>query len=697
MQDKREHPGAPPYPRRKTFDIWFALIFFFSVISIAIIYYGISIGTTNLTSYLFLIPIIFVANRYPERGIAFSFVVGLLLVAIYYPLVPTLEDAYLIFVNSVVLVGTGTVTSLLSRELSKEKGRYESIFTTSQAGILLVDKKTLEIKEVNDRFARMVSFTPAGLEGHSLSLIWEDFTEMERFFSVISDIQTASDVETRFKTRNGKTRDFLISVGAGFGSTFVLTATDITDRKIAEKEREQERIRARTYLNTAGVMLFVVRSDHLISLVNYKCAEVLGFREAELMGRNWFENFVPREYRDMQRRKFNAIISGSSSIGDEFEHPVMTPKGERIIAGHFTPLREGSGLIASVLFSAEDVTEARQMQHELILSEENYRTLFEAGSAATAILEHDGTLSLVNSRFERMTGYSKYEVEGRMKWNDFLYEEGETPDYAVPLGGEPFGIGAPIEYEMRIKNRKGEPRDIVVTTSPIPQTSRYVTSILDITRRKQSEDELRASLKEKEVLLKEVHHRVKNNMQVISSLVSLQSDKISDVDMLERLRETENRVKSMALVHESLYQSENLAEIDPAKYLKILAEEVISSYALETEVELEFDIDVELLDIDTALPCGLIINELVSNSLKHGFKGREHGTISIAMHEVDKEYLLTVKDDGVGLPPDFDVTALDSLGIRLINVLTRQMRGTIAIETGGPGGSFTFHIPSPKR
>ena len=149
----------------------------------------------------------------------------------------------------------------------------------------------------------------------------------------------------------------------------------------------------------------------------------------------------------------------------------------------------------------------------------------------------------------------------------------------------------------------------------------------------------------------------------------------------------------MALVHESLYQSENLASIDPAEYLKNLTSEVIASYSLDTAIAVEFSITVHAMDIDTALPCGLIINELVSNSLKHGFKGRTEGTIIISLDEKEDEYILSARDDGCGLPDDFDISALDSLGIKLINVLTRQMRGTIEIETGGPGGAFTFHIP----
>ncbi len=685
-------------------NFWIAVILTFSIISVAIILYGISIGITNLTPYLFLIPIIFVAYRFPERGISFSLIAGILNMLLHYPFIAVLAEPYLIFVNSIVLVGAGVAISLLSGEVNKEKARYEAIFSTSQAGILLLEHPGLIISEVNSRLERMLAYRPGELQGTHLARIWKDANEMEAFFSAIGDVQSATDVETRFVKKNGDEIVVLLSVGSGYGKSVVLTVSDITARKIAEKEREQERLRSQTYLNTAGVMLFVVRADHIIALANRRAAEVLGKNESMITGSNWFSTFLPEEIRDNERHRFNLILSGKPTSDDSFEYPVLTPKGERLIAGHFTVLRDENGLVTSVLYSADDVTEARRMQEEIRLSEANYRTLFEVGGAATAILTRGGVLTLINTRYERLSGYTKAEVENRMNWRDFIpantgrsgkIGETEASDMQWPPEIDAGRMPAmqSREYEIAFLVRDGTYRDVICWTSPIPGTDRYLASILDITSRKEAEDELRRSLQEKEVLLKEVHHRVKNNMQVISSLISLQSERITDPESLERLRESQNRIKSMALVHESLYQSENLASIDPAGYLRNLTSEVISSYSLETAITVDFTITVHAMDLDTALPCGLIINEIVSNSLKHGFKGRKEGKITIGLDETDDEYILSARDDGCGLPADFDVTSLDSLGIKLINVLTRQMRGTIEIETGGPGSSFTFHIP----
>ncbi len=685
-------------------NFWVVAILTFSLISVAIILYGISIGITNLTAYLFLIPIIFVAYRFPERGISFSLIVGILNMLLHYPFLALLGEPYLIFVNSIVLVGTGVAISLLSGEVNKEKARYESIFTTSQAGILLLEYPSLIISEVNSRLERMLAYRPGELQALPLARIWKDTNEMEAFFSAIAEVRPVSDVETRFLRKNGDEIVVLLSVGSGYGTSVVLTLTDITARKRAEKEREQERLRSQTYLNTAGVMLFVLQANHTIALANRRTDEVLGTSDRMIIGHDWFSTFLPEPIRDDERRRFNSILTGKKVLDDSFEYPVITPRGERIISGHFTVLRDENNLITSVLYSADDVTDARMMEEKIRLSEANYRTLFEGGGAATAILTRDGIMALINTQFERLSGYHKAEVENQMGWQEFIRvrsgEVGEEKDAKIPDIRWPPETGAgwmsateTQEFELEFKVRDGTYRDVICWASPIPGTDQYVASILDITSRKQAEDELRRSLREKEVLLKEVHHRVKNNMQVISSLISLQADKVTDPESLERLRESQNRIKSMALVHESLYQSENLASIDPAEYLRNLASEVISSYSLETPITVDFFIAVHSMDIDTALPCGLIVNELISNSLKHGFKGRSEGKINIELNETDDAYVLSVQDDGCGLPTTFDITRLESLGIKLINVLTRQMRGTIEIGTGEPGCLFTFHIP----
>lgn len=207
----------------------------------------------------------------------------------------------------------------------------------------------------------------------------------------------------------------------------------------------------------------------------------------------------------------------------------------------------------------------------------------------------------------------------------------------------------------------------------------------EITERKRAEEQVKASLKEKEVLLKEIHHRVKNNMQVISSLLSLQSRYIKDKQALELVKKSRDRVLSMALVHEKLYQSQDMARIDFAKYIKSLAQSLYQSYKTNMErIALEIRVESVFLGIDWAIPCGLIINELVSNALKHAFplSWEGKGKIEISLNQTnDNEIELIVRDNGVGLPKGLDIRCSETLGLHLIVILVEdQLKGKIELN-----------------
>ena len=206
----------------------------------------------------------------------------------------------------------------------------------------------------------------------------------------------------------------------------------------------------------------------------------------------------------------------------------------------------------------------------------------------------------------------------------------------------------------------------------------YITR--DITELKKVESQLKSSLKEKEVLLREIHHRVKNNMQIISSLLNLQSRNLTDEKTVNVLNESRNRVRSMAMVHEELYRSRDLSKIDFADYIQRLLSGLFSSYGVDKNI-IKPTVKVEnvLLNIDIAVPCGLIINELVSNSLKHAFMQGQKGKISIKFNHDGENYVLTVADNGIGFPENVDFKNTKTLGLQLINTLVKQLSGSINI------------------
>ncbi len=207
----------------------------------------------------------------------------------------------------------------------------------------------------------------------------------------------------------------------------------------------------------------------------------------------------------------------------------------------------------------------------------------------------------------------------------------------------------------------------------------------EITEKKKAEEQIKASLQEKTVLLREIHHRVKNNLQVISSLLNLQSGYIEDKKSLEIFRESQTRVRSMALIHEKLYQSKDLNKIEFSEYIKSLTKDLFSSYNIDFErINLITDMRGIYFEIDTAILCGLIINELVSNSLKHAFPGNRKGEIYIGLNKDNEHnYTLILKDNGIGFPPDINFRKTDSLGLQLVTTLTEQLGGKINLNING--------------
>ena len=208
----------------------------------------------------------------------------------------------------------------------------------------------------------------------------------------------------------------------------------------------------------------------------------------------------------------------------------------------------------------------------------------------------------------------------------------------------------------------------------------------------QTDELIRAALKERETLLKEIHHRVKNNLQIVSSLLSLQATEATEPETIEMLNESQRRIRSMALIHEKLYRSGSLAEINFADYVESLIDELLRMYNVaEGVITLTADIENVQLGVDTAIPCALIINELVSNSLKHAFPDGRTGEVTIAIHRINGRYELTITDNGVGPPPDFDFQKTDSLGLQLVTGLVNQLDGTITLDrTKGTTFIITF-------
>jgi two-component sensor histidine kinase len=260
-------------------------------------------------------------------------------------------------------------------------------------------------------------------------------------------------------------------------------------------------------------------------------------------------------------------------------------------------------------------------------------------------------------------------------------------------------------HEIVIERPDGQRLTVLAYVNPIHDEGGKllgaVNVLVDISDRKraemalrESEARLKVALHEKEVLLKEIHHRVKNNLQVVCSLLSLQQNTIQDAKLQELFHESERRVRSMALIHETLYQAPDVARFHLAHYLQTLSAELFRAYGVDTRrIALTNRIDEVLLPIETALPCGLILNELLSNALTHAFPNGQRGEIRIELQlGADQQVILRVVDTGIGFPPGLDFRQTDSLGLQLVCALTTQLQGTIVLERHG-GTALTVTFP----
>lgn len=248
--------------------------------------------------------------------------------------------------------------------------------------------------------------------------------------------------------------------------------------------------------------------------------------------------------------------------------------------------------------------------------------------------------------------------------------------------------GKSHQVELKFINIYNEKKWMEVFLNPIFDLNGTLSEISlvshDITLKKNYEKEILTSLKEKEVLLKEVHHRVKNNLQIISSILNLQSSYVEDEKILEIIEESRHRIRSMAIIHENLYQTTNFSSINFKNYSRELVRNLISSYQFNKELEVDLIEKVELveLNLDQAIPCGLIINEIITNSMKYAFLNRKKGKIYLELKEKNTNITLVVGDDGVGLPKEFNIKEAETLGLQLVMTLVEQLDGNIKIETG---------------
>ena len=451
-----------------------------------------------------------------------------------------------------------------------------------------------------------------------------------------------------------------------------------------ETELRKSEERYRTLLSNLNVAVFRTTPEGKIISVNPTVLKILGCRSGEdLLNTSVFPFYCSKKDRDTLIQK----IDRQGSVSN-FEVQIKRKDGMKIwVSLNIQAIRDEKGNCIYLDGIGQDITERKQVEKALQESEKKYRIIVDQSLEGIIILQGFHFV-FANNAFAELSGYaveellclSPEQVQAMVHPDDQALVWGRFRDR---LGGK----SVPSRYAYRGIRKDGKTIWLEMSSTRIEYQGEPAVQagILDITERKLAEEQFQKDLKEKEILLKEIHHRVKNNLQVISSLLRLQADRVTEKQIHDMFRECQDRVLSMSLVHETLYKSKDMARIDFADYVRRLAGGLYKSYISDAKkIALDIRIQDVPVGINMAVPCGLILNELITNAIKHAFppsyKGRGRLFVSMKKTE-DNKIKMIVKDNGVGIPNAMDIRKTKSLGLKLVAILAEdQLGGKITLD-----------------
>ncbi|MFN6480396.1 PAS domain S-box protein [Nostoc sp. DedQUE07] len=572
--------------------------------------------------------------------------------------------------------------------LQESEARFQAFMNNSPVLACITDTDG-RVLYLNQTYLRTFKLLPEQVIGQYISDLYPDEIARQHFDHLRTVIETNQAIEViEFAPQpDGSLGEFLVYkfpiLGLSAQKLVGRVAIDITERKILEREVAHKQKLLDTFINNAPVGITILDRELRYSLINEALAEINGIPAAEHIGKTPWE-IVP-DIAPKQKQLFRHVLTTGEPILD-LEISGETPKFPGVIrtwlASYF-PIQSEADEPISMGIVVVEISDRKRAEQMLELQAVITRNMAEGICLVRAT---DGVFVYANPKFEQMFGYEPGELIGQHVSIVNYGDENNTPEDVNQAISTAVLEHSEVIYEIYNIKKDGTPFWCSATASVFehPEYGSVLVAIQqDITEQKQAEEKIKASLKEKEVLLKEIHHRVKNNLGIVSSLLQMQCRRTQDPVVTAILRDSQNRIASIALVHEKLYRSEDLADIDFAQYIPDLTTHLFDSYNVSSsQIQLHIQVDNASLDIETAIPCGLIINELVSNALKYAFVGNRGGKIEVKFYQEPASTLtLIIRDNGVGLPENFDSKKTKTLGITLVQGLVKQLRGKLEIDS----------------
>jgi PAS domain S-box-containing protein len=593
-------------------------------------------------------------------------------------------------------------------DISKQKiiendlGDFRNTLDNTFDCVFMFEPDTFKFTYVNKGAVKQVGYSNNELFNMTPLDIKPEFTIStfrEMVEPLMKGIKSHHTFETIHRHKNGN--DIPVEIVLQFvGSTylkgkFIAIVRDITERKQAEEALKisEEFLKKAQEIGHIGSWHLDIGKN----ILTWSDEEYRIFGHTPQSFGATYEAFLEAVHpddREMVNKTYTVAITNKTPY--ECIHRVLRPDGDiRTVLERSEDIVDESGKTIHSMGMTLDITELKEVEAKLAISERKFRELAEFLPEALFEADTRGMVTYANNKAFEITGYSPEDLNAGLDCIGMVIPEDReraTSNFQKSLQGKRIGG---TEYTMAKKD--GSLFPVMIITSCIIEDGKSIGIrgvISDISRNKKYEKQILNSLKEKEILLKEVHHRVKNNMAVISSLLGLQAEYIDDKKYLDMFNESNSRIRSMALVHEKLYKSEDFSHIDVRDYIETLAQSIKSTFAGDADISSMIEVEDVQLDIDVLIPCGLIINEILTNAYKYAFNNHESPEINISIFKADKENVqISISDNGKGFPEGFDLSKSRGLGLKLVNILVKQINGKFDVKST-QGVAFTITFPA---
>ncbi len=599
-----------------------------------------------------------------------------------------LFDIYREITNFVIIHVDITRHKLAERSWKESEEKFNLIFENNQQAVYYECDMSGKITELSPSIELVSKFKREEMIGNKIQDYYFDPKERELLIKEIYSNHRVSNFRIRVKDKNGKPVQLIVNAklvidSKGKPKKIIGLLMDVTTLYKTSVELKNSEERYRELFENTNDIIYTMDLKGNFTSVNPMAEKMLGYKFTELKEMN-MSSYISPETAKLAFANIQAKVKGKK-LNTMYEVDFINKNRTYTSLEINSQLRFKDGKPYEIFGIARNISERKKANEAIKKSEEKYRLIFENAPLGILTADIKGNIIEANAPLVKLMGSPS--LEETKKINLLKSQIGIEAGFVAAFKRS-IKSGEEMTTESAYTSRWGVNLYLKLYIKPLKDQKGKVTGfqtiVEDISEQKESDRQIKEALSEKEILIREIHHRVKNNMQVIISLINMQTYESKDEEMVVKLKELQQRVRTMAIIHEDLYRSDDLSKINFGEYLHKLTGNLLQIYPRKYEIDLKYKVTNAYLNINTAIPCGLILNELLSNSFKYAFpeKWRESHKktkpeIFIEFRSTNKHYHLVVGDNGVGIPERDKNLKRDTLGLELVEILVAQMKGNM--------------------